>query len=197
MTALFTTSTAARTRPLAPHGAPTAHRRPGVLVTGPTPVSDQRRAQSRSARVDMHPRVKELWRKAHVPFQPVRSSHVLLGGTGRLAEEVLRGPRSGTPVLVARSLRRPVPTKGDLPRPVTGQLTVSLSAEGEAVTRVPCNRHGRAQHLHLVSIPEVTILARFAQAIGAGDERRPCHYGPARAAGERQKPTSGKREDKT
>ena len=77
------------------------------------------------------------------------------------------------------------------------KLTVSLSAEGEAVTRVRATVTVAPNIFTLFSIPEVAILARFAQAIGAGDERQPCHYGPARAAGERQKPTSSKREDKT
>ena len=54
---------------------------------------------------------------------------------------------------------------------MTGQLTVTLSADGEAATRLRATVTVAPNIFTFFSIPEVTILARFAQAIGAGDER--------------------------
>ena len=54
---------------------------------------------------------------------------------------------------------------------MTGQLTVTISADGEAATRLRATVTVAPNIFTLLSIPEVMILARFAQAIGEGDER--------------------------
>jgi hypothetical protein len=116
-------------------------------------------------------RLKELWRKAHVPFQPVRSSYVVPGARDdwlKKCSEVLDAAPQFS--LLKVSERPPQLDATYRVPPVTGQLTVSLSAEGGAATRVSATVTVAPNIFTFFSTPELTILARFSQGIGVGHE---------------------------
>lgn len=119
--------------------------------------------------ITMRPR--ELWNKAHVPFPPARSSHVVPGARDDWLKKCCEalGSAPGFSLLKISEDPSQLDATYRVP-PVSARLNVTLSPEGEAATRIGATVTVSPNIFTFFSIPELTILTRFAQAIGVGNE---------------------------